>query len=551
MPQPIIAFYLVTILSSCGFLWIAMRRTRLEKSILFFAIFIFFIVAWQITLFLFYLLTSQPTVYWLGKFNFAVIATAMTFLFYFAIAFHNENKTNKWIYLVTGLESVVLVLVTLFSRFIDSNEIIKGANRITEYGTLYYWFIAHFLGYIICAAIILTIRSQKLTKLAQVQVKYLIAGIIIAASTGAITNIFIPLIIQDFYIQNFGGAAAFLLIGFSTYAMMRHSLFNSKIILTELLVVMLLLVGLAQLIIASNLWFFALYLLILILLVIVGMSLMRSVLREYEAGSKIKTLNDNLLSTNVKLEGLAVNLKEANTHLKELMEIKTEFLHIASHQLRTPLTSMRGLLEMQAHGDFEKLTEEKRKAIQKDMLSGVNQLNNIVNDLLDAMELEGGNLNFKLEQIQAEDVIEEAIKTLKFNYEKKGLKLIFEKPANPMPKMECDAEYLRQVFLNIIDNAEKYTREGGTTIRIAKKAKNIEVTFTDTGIGIDPEERSKLFGKFVRGSRSQNIHTDGTGLGLFIIKKIVEEHHGRVLLESEGVGKGTTFRVILPISQPK
>jgi len=143
------------------------------------------------------------------------------------------------------------------------------------------------------------------------------------------------------------------------------------------------------------------------------------------------------------------------------------------------------------------------------------------------------------------------MKTLKFNYDKKGLKLIFEKPSSPLPKMECDAEYLRQVFMNIIDNAEKYTREGGTTVCIAKKSNNIEVTFTDTGIGIDPEEKSKLFGKFVRGRRSQSIHTDGSGLGLFIIKKIVEEHHGKVSLESEGVGKGTTFRVTLPINQPK
>lgn len=250
------------------------------------------------------------------------------------------------------------------------------------------------------------------------------------------------------------------------------------------------------------------------------------------------------------LQRTTQRLGEANRHLQELMQIKTEFLQIASHQLRTPLTSLRGLLEMQAEGSFETLPDEGRRKMQKDMLSAANNLNNIVNDLLDAMELEGGRLNFTWEQVDMIKLMREAVDTLKPVYDKKGLSINFNRQA-PLPKIEADASYLRQVFLNILNNAEKYTQQGGLTITPRSKEDQIEITFKDTGIGIDPAEIHKLFGKFVRGKRSALVHTDGSGLGLFIIKKIVEEHSGSVTLKSEGVGKGTTVSVILPLKQTK
>lgn len=248
------------------------------------------------------------------------------------------------------------------------------------------------------------------------------------------------------------------------------------------------------------------------------------------------------------LQRATQRLSEANQHLRELMKIKTEFLQIASHQLRTPLTSLRGLLEMQAEGGFDKLPDEERRGMQKDMLSAANNLNNIVNDLLDVMELEGGKLNFRLEQVDVVKLLQEAADTLKPVYGKKGLSLTFNKPG-ALPKAEADSSYLRQAFLNIINNAEKYTEKGGLVITPRLKAERVEIEFKDTGIGITPDELSKLFGKFVRGKRSALVHTDGSGLGLFIVKKIVEEHGGSVTLESKGVGKGTCVRVTLPLRQ--
>lgn len=251
------------------------------------------------------------------------------------------------------------------------------------------------------------------------------------------------------------------------------------------------------------------------------------------------------------LQHTTVQLRQANQHLKELMDIKTEFLHIASHQLRTPLTGLRGYLEMQAEGEFDQMAAEERRKLQKDMLNAANQLNSIVNDLLDAMELEGGSLNFKWGVVQLEDMVSEIMEQLKPNYDKKKLTLEFKRPETKLPSVEADAGYLRQVFLNVIDNAEKYTLQGGVVITAQALKDKVEIAVKDTGIGIDPEEKDKLFGKFIRGARSQQIHTDGSGLGLFIIKKIVMEHGGEVVLESEGIDNGTTMRIVLPIAQKK
>ncbi len=248
------------------------------------------------------------------------------------------------------------------------------------------------------------------------------------------------------------------------------------------------------------------------------------------------------------LQRTTKQLGDANTHLKELMDIKTEFLQIASHQLRTPLTSLRGLLAMQAEGGFDKLPDPERHDLQKNMHNAANNLNNIVNDLLDAMELEGGQLNFTWEPVDVTALLQESVDTLKPSYDKKGLSIILNKPSM-LPKIEADSGYLRQVFLNIINNAEKYTQKGGLVITSTLQTNRLEITFKDTGMGIDPAELPKLFGKFIRGKKSALVHTDGSGLGLFIIKKIVEEHHGQVNLVSEGVGKGSTVRVILPLKQ--
>ena len=244
------------------------------------------------------------------------------------------------------------------------------------------------------------------------------------------------------------------------------------------------------------------------------------------------------------LEELNIDLEKANLDLKELLEVKNNFLHITSHQLRTPLTVIRGMLAMWRAGDFDQLSEKEQKGKRENIYLSAERLNNITNDMLDAMEVEGKFLKFNLEQVSLEDIAKEAMKELTPNYDRKGLYLKLS-VKDRLPKIKVEPKYLKQALMNLLDNAEKYTFKGGVKIEIKKENKFILIEIKDTGIGIAKKEQKKLFQKFSRTKRAEKQNTTGSGLGLFIAKQIIEEHQGKIEISSEGVGKGTTVRVWL------
>lgn len=249
------------------------------------------------------------------------------------------------------------------------------------------------------------------------------------------------------------------------------------------------------------------------------------------------------------LSDLNKKLEKANQSLKELMEVKNEFLHITSHQLRTPLTAIRGMISMWNSGDFDNIPDEEKKKIIKRIYLSTERLNNITNDMLDALELEGGFFKFQFRAVFLEEVIKEIVDTLKSNYDKKGLYVKFDFDKDNMSEIEAELNYIRQVFLNLIDNACKYTKKGGVEINISKSKDYVTVIIKDTGIGIGKRDQKKIFEKFTRGKNAILTNATGSGLGLFIAKKIVDGHHGKIEFYSEGIGKGSVAKVFLPIKQ--
>jgi len=245
------------------------------------------------------------------------------------------------------------------------------------------------------------------------------------------------------------------------------------------------------------------------------------------------------------MEKLNKKLEGANENLKELLEIKNEFLHITSHQLRTPLTAIRGMLSMWYEGDFDNLSEVERRDILKRIYMSTERLNNITNDMLDALEIEGGLLKFQFVYMPVTDIIKETIDTLKSNYDEKGLYINFSAEEN-MPEVKVEPNYIRQVFMNVIDNASKYTKKGGVDISVINSGKYVKTTVKDTGVGASKDDQKRLFEKFTRGKNAIKENASGSGLGLFIAKKIVEKHHGTMSFSSEGIGMGSTVTISLP-----
>jgi signal transduction histidine kinase len=236
-------------------------------------------------------------------------------------------------------------------------------------------------------------------------------------------------------------------------------------------------------------------------------------------------------------------LQDANEKLKGLDKLKTEFVSLASHQLRSPLTAIKGYLSMIIEGDYGELNNELKEPIDRVFESSKN-LTTIVEDLLNVSKIEQGGMKYSMEPFNLSELARDEVKDLSVNAEKKGLKICFESEGDNLCIVNGDKEKIRQVLLNFIDNSIKYTKVGGINISVKNNDNKVLFSIKDTGMGMTPEIKETLFQRFSRGDGAR-MNTTGSGLGLYLAKEIVEAHKGRVWVESDGPDKGSTFNVEL------
>ena len=246
----------------------------------------------------------------------------------------------------------------------------------------------------------------------------------------------------------------------------------------------------------------------------------------------------------VEVEHQTAELKLANDELQKLDKAKSDFISIASHQLRTPLTAIKGFASMVLEGDYGKVTKAVGDKIEK-IFASSERLIRLVNDLLDLSHMEGGKMEFNFAKVDFDAMIKSVVEELEPNAMKKKLKFGWKTPDSEF-WVWADEQKLRQVAMNLIDNAIKYTQQGSVEVSLEHKDGQAVMAVKDTGMGMHPGESDHLFEKFVRGSEASRYHTEGAGVGLYVAKKIIEEHKGGVWAESPGEDKGSTFFVKLP-----
>ena len=239
-------------------------------------------------------------------------------------------------------------------------------------------------------------------------------------------------------------------------------------------------------------------------------------------------------------------LKEAYEELKKGDKAKSEFVSIASHQLRTPLSAIKWILHMFLDNDLGEITLEQRDLLEKAYKSNERMIA-LVRDLLNVARIEEGRYLYKPTLTEIENIVEEAISLSMQEVKRKKIKLEFQKPKKRMPRAKIDVEKIKLVVQNLLDNAINYTLPGGrVTISLKYAKKEIEFKIQDTGIGIPKDQQYRIFTKFFRGANVMKIETEGSGLGLFIVKNIIKAHNGKIGFESEE-NKGSTFWFTLPI----
>jgi signal transduction histidine kinase len=239
-------------------------------------------------------------------------------------------------------------------------------------------------------------------------------------------------------------------------------------------------------------------------------------------------------------------LKQKNDQLMELDHAKDEFISMASHQLRTPLTAIKGYLSMLLEGDAGDIKVSQYDFINE-AYSGANRMVGLINDLLNVSRMDTGRFFLEAKEVDIERVVNEEIKQLSNSAKAKGLYLKLDAKGK-VPHIYADETKIRQVIMNFMDNAIYYTNTGGVTVVLRHDKDNFIYEVHDTGIGVPKSQRDHMFEKFFRADNARTARPDGTGLGIYLAKRVVLDHGGEIIFDSTE-GKGSVFGFKFPLKK--
>lgn len=236
------------------------------------------------------------------------------------------------------------------------------------------------------------------------------------------------------------------------------------------------------------------------------------------------------------------------TREKLIEKMKTEFVSLTAHQLRTPLSAIKWTTKMVLDEELGKINEEQREFLQ-DSYDSNERMIALINNLLNVARIEEGRYIFKPMLADIEKITKNVIDSYKEEAKRRGLKVEFKKPEKKLPQVILDVEKMQIAIDNLVRNAIRYTlRRGKITVSLKCDKEKMEFSIKDTGVGIPRNQQKRIFTKFFRAANVIRMETEGAGLGIFISKNIIEAHKGKIWFESE-LGKGTTFYFTIPIKK--
>ncbi len=266
------------------------------------------------------------------------------------------------------------------------------------------------------------------------------------------------------------------------------------------------------------------------------------------SGQPFSKHEQQLLMALADYAAIAIENARLYEKVRQANQAKSEFVSLVAHELRTPMTSIRGYADMLLRGMVDSLTKQQAEFVHK-IRSNVVRMQVLVSDLQDISRIETGHLRLDMRTVSLDQAVQDALETTQEQIKARHQKLTVSLPED-LPPVRADAARLTQVLINLLSNAYKYTPEGGRIrLRAWREGSFVHCAVSDTGIGISPEDQARLFTKFFRSENPTAREKPGTGLGLCIVKNLVELQGGQISVQSE-LGRGTTFAFTIPLAQP-
>ncbi len=533
--------------AALGFLLLSDRNKYHASSV--YAINVVMILSWVGGILFYRWSNQEDIVNWTKALYTSATLIASSFL-YFTYIFPEREGYFSWTKKVLfALPNIIVATLVIWT-----DKIISGATVMVEeenkisFGTYYPLYILYILSYFMFGFYRLIMKYRRITDKSQKQqIIFVLIGYIISANISFITNLILPWF-GIFYFNWLGQVSTVTMIAFATYAIIEHQLFNIKAVATELLIGVLWIFLLIRTILAADATERFLNGGMFIVSIILGYFLIRSVKSE--------------IAQREKIENLAKELEDTNIHLQELDQQKSEFVSLASHQLRGPLTAIRGYASMLLDGDFGTVQPEAKDAIDK-IFASTKDLLVVVEDYLNVSRIEQGRMQYDYSVFDLRELAATVVTELRPNIERAHLKIDYDYDMHGDYRVNADIGKIKQVISNLIDNAIKYTPTGSIHVWLTHGSKEtlsadpaqnstqtmdmyrILLCISDTGVGILPEVLPRLFEKFTRAPDASKTNIMGTGLGLYVARKMIEAHGGKIWAESAGAGKGSTFFIEL------
>lgn len=431
---------------------------------------------------------------------------------------------------------VFVVVLTMYPDFIVRYQEAQGEElgRMI-YGSSFLIYALCIFGYMAGGVILLIKKYRESVGIFKIAIRELLIAVGLVCVMAVLVLLLSPVSEWGdlFWV---GNMAAILLIFASSLIYIKYNFWNIKIVATELFISIIILVLVAELFMASSPLDLLIKTVITILIIFSSLFLVGGVRREIQSKERIVSLSRGL--------------KITSRRLKILDKKKSEFLSVASHHLRDPLTAIKGYALMLSESSFGDLPRPAMEAIEKIFISS-GHLVTMISDFMDISRIESGEMNYNFTDVNMKELVFDVANGMRKSAEHSHLTFDVTVDGGLSSDEQYitvgDAGKLRQVISNLVDNSIKYTPRGEISVLLCKtpNGKKILFSLSDTGIGMSELTKEKIFKKFSRAEGVSKVYTEGTGLGLYVAMEIVKKHEGRIWAESKGEGHGSTFYIEL------